>query len=74
MHIKGNILNLEAINVPVGVIVQQIGSGDDPNKVEELIHNTRDFIKTLGKTAIIIWTDEDVTQLAERIGLVSGQE
>jgi hypothetical protein len=73
-HIKGDILNLEAINVPVGVIVQQIGLADDPRQVEALIRNTREFVKSLGKTAIVIWTDEDVIQLAERVGVVSGQE
>ncbi len=73
-HIKGDILNLEAMNVPVGVIIQQTGSEDDPRQVEALIRNTREFIKNLGKTAIVIWTDEDVIQLAERVGVVIGQE
>ncbi len=73
-HIKGDILNLEAINVPVGVIIQQTGSEDDPRQVEALIRNTREFIKSLGKTAIVIWTDEDVIQLAERAGVIPGQE
>lgn len=73
-HIKGDILNLEAINVPVGVIVQRTGSEDNPKQVDALIRNTREFITKTGKAAIVIWTDEDVIQLAERVGLVSKQE
>jgi hypothetical protein len=73
-HIKGDILNLEAINVPIGVLIQQTGSEDDPRQIEALIRNTREYIKNLGKTAIVIWTDADVIQLAERVGLIVGQE
>jgi hypothetical protein len=60
--------------IPNFYIGPGFGGQVNPRQVEALIRNTREFVKSLGKTAIVIWTDEDVIQLPERVGVVSGQE
>ena len=66
-HIKGDILNLQALKAPLGIILQQTSAEDNTNDVANLIRNVRDFLKELSSNNILIWTNEDLTKLGEVI-------
>ena len=66
-HIKGDILNFQALKAPLGIILQQTSLEDNVNDVANLIRNVRDFLKELGANNILIWTDKDLTKLGEEI-------
>jgi hypothetical protein len=66
-HIKGDILNLQTISLPVGIIIQQTTERDDPQKVKNLIKNTLAYIKESGRSSIAIWTDREVRSLASTL-------
>jgi len=66
-HIKGDILNFQALKAPLGIILQQTSLEDNENDVSNLIRNVRDFLKELGANNILVWTDEDITKLGKEI-------
>jgi hypothetical protein len=68
-HIKGDILNLLTASLPVGIIIQQTGDEGDHQRVQNLIRNTQSYIKKSGKSTIFVWTNSDVRELAESLGV-----
>jgi len=73
-HIKGDILNFQAIHVPLGVIVQQTGQDNDAGQVEGLIRNTREFLRKLGMSNLYVWTDEDLIKLCNALAVIADKK
>lgn len=68
-HIKGDIVNLNSLHAPLSVIVQQTSTKDNAQDVYALIENVRNSLNYLGASSIQIWTNEDVIQLAQTLGV-----
>ena len=64
-HIKGDIVNLQALGAPISVIIQLTSSSDDPKKVQALVRNTKNSLDDLGASKIIVWTEKEIMEISK---------
>lgn len=66
-HIKGDILNIQTLKAPLGIILQQTSGDDSPTDVANLVRNSRNFLREQGLSNILIWTEADLVKLGEML-------
>lgn len=67
--IKGKIQNLVDSHVPIGVLVQQQMTRRFQLEPEPLIKDVLNYLRVQGYHHILIWTQDDVIQLARKLGV-----